>query len=87
MVSENGGVDVLAVMDADGRAVALAADEMKTQIARDSWQAHLGKHDEARAVVAELIEAATAVSDYSYPTDTVMDRLREALARLTPATQ
>lgn len=55
-------VDVLAVMDADGRAVALLSDEYydagKSNLA-EKWSDHLSVHDEARAAVAELIDAAS----------------------------
>ena len=52
-------VDVLAVMDADGRAVACVIDECKSWDRAQKWKDHLTWHDEARAAVAELLEADT----------------------------
>jgi hypothetical protein len=51
------GLDVLAVMDADGRAVALLRDLTVNRV-KEGWEAHLPAHDEARAAVAELIETS-----------------------------
>lgn len=51
------GVEVLAVMDADARAVACVIDECLSPAREASWRAHLAEHDKARAAVAELIEA------------------------------
>jgi hypothetical protein len=47
-------VEVLAVMDTDGRAVALYADTCSDgSLRKQQWVSHLAKHDEARAAVAE----------------------------------
>ena len=77
----SGPVDVLAVMDADGRAVALLSDEYydagKSNLAEE-WSDHLSVHDEARAAVAELIEAAAVTLAEPWE----IDRLRAALARV-----
>lgn len=57
----SGPVDVLAVMDADGRAVALVADGCDpVGLRRKQWESHLKRHDEARAAVAELVEREKA---------------------------
>lgn len=51
-------VDVLAVMDTDGRAIAALIDSCSPgSLRQKQWDAHLVRHDEARAAVAELIEA------------------------------
>jgi hypothetical protein len=48
-------IDVLAVMDTDGRAVATVADGC-LGLRRQQWESHLVIHDEARAAVAEMIQ-------------------------------
>lgn len=82
-------VDVLAVMDADGRAVALLSDEYydagKSNLA-EKWSDHLSVHDEARAAVAELIEKSAAALHYmrlhKYADQAWSDDLAAALARV-----
>lgn len=95
------GVDVLAVMDADARGVALLSDELydagKNKLA-ETWSDHLTSHDEARAAVAELIEAAQALptvrgaqvitfegADYVLLAPEDHETLCSALARVTGA--
>jgi hypothetical protein len=83
----NQKVDVLAVMDTDGRAVALLADTFSAggHLERQ-WLDHLKKHDKARAALSELIEAATdACAFVGYDgngAENVKDRLNAALARI-----
>lgn len=80
----SGPVDVLAVMDTDGRAVALYADTCSEGgLRKKQWQAHLAKHDEARAAVAELMASADAALSCLDATDDfpcTADELRFALA-------
>lgn len=87
----NERIDVLAVMDTDGRAVALVADGC-VGLRKKQWERHLVIHDEARAAVAELIEAADGVDATHGPMlngavdpkvqQLAIDRLRAALARV-----
>lgn len=57
----NAPLNVLAVMDADGRAVACVIDSCSPGTLREKqWARHALLHDAARAAVAELIEAAHA---------------------------
>lgn len=87
-------VDVLAVMDTDGRAIALYADTC-VGLRKTQWEAHLRKHDEARDAVRELIEAvadvygdpcvdeANAADDPCTP-NCPSCRIRAALAQVSP---
>ena len=63
MNTETHRVNVLAVMAGDGRAVALAIDESKSQHREQSWTLHLKDHDRAIDAVAELINAAREVAN------------------------
>lgn len=92
----SGPVDVLAVMDVDGRAIACVIDACSPGTLRQrQWKAHLPIHDAARAAVAELIEAAeeaSATLGHAYHTTltgqlaeyahTAYQRLDSALARV-----
>ena len=72
--------DVLAVMDADGRAVACVIDECKSWDRAQKWKDHLTWHDEARAAVAELLDKADSLLTLG-ASDTGIRELRAALAR------
>ena len=74
VVSWPGGV--LAVMDADGRALEGYLATLKWDH-RLKWAEQPAKHDEARSVVAELFAAARLAVEL----DRVTDGLRDAVAR------
>jgi hypothetical protein len=52
-------MNVLEVMDTDGRAVALTADSC-VGLRRKQWQAHLAVHDEARAAALARCKGGAA---------------------------
>jgi hypothetical protein len=56
MSTERKPIDVLAVMDTDGCAVAMLTDITVGRVS-ESWKTHLPVHDEARELVAELLAA------------------------------